>query len=319
MLYLQREDAGVNYIYLGKKLIAKDGVIPEKQPKQHFAPFGSSLEGEIDGVGYTGHKHDTDIGLTYMQARYYDPVLGRFYSNDPIGYRGVHSFNRYAYANNNPYKFIDPTGMSSVIHGCTPKQGGGYSCTGQVGNNSNRTDENPVKPSSKVSEGGAQQGKVAAAEKAIQEGVNSGDIDPSKIFTGSNALDLAAKEILSVVHPISEEFQLEIGGRIVVNGDGYSYEVPTVGTVRGVDINGAGAAGGYHTHPGGYGYRYFSSSISNAGRLSDVGWVKSWKIPLYMSHLGKNGAKIHYKACMPRSAACSTATPNVRSRRGREL
>ena len=48
-----------------------------------------------------------------MQARYYDPVIGRFYSNDPIGFRDVHSFNRYAYANNNPYKYVDPTGMIS--------------------------------------------------------------------------------------------------------------------------------------------------------------------------------------------------------------
>lgn len=45
-----------------------------------------------------------------MQARYYDPVIGRFYSNDPLGFRDTHSFNRYAYANNNPYKFIDPDG-----------------------------------------------------------------------------------------------------------------------------------------------------------------------------------------------------------------
>jgi len=45
-----------------------------------------------------------------MQARYYDPVIGRFYSNDPIGFRGVHSFNRYANANNNPYKYTDPDG-----------------------------------------------------------------------------------------------------------------------------------------------------------------------------------------------------------------
>ena len=45
-----------------------------------------------------------------MQARYYDPVIGRFYSNDPLGFRGVHSFNRYAYGNNNPYKYIDPDG-----------------------------------------------------------------------------------------------------------------------------------------------------------------------------------------------------------------
>jgi uncharacterized protein RhaS with RHS repeats len=48
-----------------------------------------------------------------MQARYYDPVIGRFYSNDPVGFRDVHSFNRYAYANNNPYKYTDPTGKFS--------------------------------------------------------------------------------------------------------------------------------------------------------------------------------------------------------------
>lgn len=49
-----------------------------------------------------------------MQARYYDPVIGRFYSNDPIGFRDIHSFNRYAYANNNPYKYTDPDGEHPV-------------------------------------------------------------------------------------------------------------------------------------------------------------------------------------------------------------
>ena len=50
-----------------------------------------------------------------MQARYYDPVIGRFYSNDPIGFRDVHSFNRYAYANNNPYKYVDPDGRKVKV------------------------------------------------------------------------------------------------------------------------------------------------------------------------------------------------------------
>ena len=49
-----------------------------------------------------------------MQARYYDPVIGRFYSNDPQGFRDVHSFNRFAYANNNPYKYVDPDGEATV-------------------------------------------------------------------------------------------------------------------------------------------------------------------------------------------------------------
>jgi RHS repeat-associated protein len=81
--------------------------------QQHYKPFGETLETPKDDVGYTGHLNDTDLGLTYMQARYYDPVIGRFYSNDPIGFRDIHSFNRYAYANNNPYKYTDPTGQAS--------------------------------------------------------------------------------------------------------------------------------------------------------------------------------------------------------------
>jgi hypothetical protein len=49
-----------------------------------------------------------------MQARYYDPVIGRFYSNDPVGFIGtIDSFNRYSYVGNNPYKYTDPTGMMS--------------------------------------------------------------------------------------------------------------------------------------------------------------------------------------------------------------
>ncbi len=49
-----------------------------------------------------------------MQQRYYDPVIGRFYSNDPVGFSSSNPmmFNRYAYANNNPYKYVDPDGQA---------------------------------------------------------------------------------------------------------------------------------------------------------------------------------------------------------------
>lgn len=57
----------------------------------------------------------------YMKARYYDPVIRRFYSNDPADVmehlaRGnpLHGFNRYAYANNSPLNFVDPDGRYSL-------------------------------------------------------------------------------------------------------------------------------------------------------------------------------------------------------------
>lgn len=57
-----------------------------------------------------------------MQQRYYDPVIGRFYSNDPVGFSADNPmmFNRYAYANNNPYKFTDPDGRASDCLLCRP-------------------------------------------------------------------------------------------------------------------------------------------------------------------------------------------------------
>ncbi len=56
-----------------------------------------------------------------MQQRYYDPVIGRFYSNDPVGFTASNPmmFNRYAYANNNPYKYTDPDGKAAVL-ACIP-------------------------------------------------------------------------------------------------------------------------------------------------------------------------------------------------------
>ncbi|WNZ54222.1 RHS repeat-associated core domain-containing protein [Microbulbifer sp. MKSA007] len=121
LLHRYTPAGGINYIYLGDRLVAKDGVIADNSGKQHYRPYGKSIEGEVDDVGYTAHKFDADLDLSYMQARYYDPNLGRFYSNDPMGTvthlsteNGIHGFNRYMYANNNPYKYTDPTGMCSV-------------------------------------------------------------------------------------------------------------------------------------------------------------------------------------------------------------
>jgi RHS repeat-associated protein len=56
------------------------------------------------------------VKLSYMGARYYDPSIGRFMGVDPQGFdpNSVHSFNRFAYGNNNPYKYVDPDGHSPI-------------------------------------------------------------------------------------------------------------------------------------------------------------------------------------------------------------
>ncbi|GAB2859570.1 hypothetical protein GCM10027277_30120 [Pseudoduganella ginsengisoli] len=88
--------------------------------KETYRPYGDKLNNQPastnNNLWFTGKPHDSNTGLTYMGARYYDPLLGRFVGMDPQGVvpDNVHSFNRYAYANNNPYKFVDPDGHSPI-------------------------------------------------------------------------------------------------------------------------------------------------------------------------------------------------------------
>jgi RHS repeat-associated protein len=82
--------------------------------REHYGPYGEKLNGVNDKIGYTGHAYDAESQLTYAQARFYDPAVGRFMSMDPIGFTGSpFTFNRYSYGNNNPFAYVDPTGMYS--------------------------------------------------------------------------------------------------------------------------------------------------------------------------------------------------------------
>ena len=67
---------------------------------------------------YTGKERDTESGNDYFGARYNSSAMGRFLSPDPsmgsVALRNPQTWNRYAYALNNPLKFVDPTGMCWV-------------------------------------------------------------------------------------------------------------------------------------------------------------------------------------------------------------
>ena len=59
--------------------------------------------------GYTGREYD-DEDLYYYRARYYDPTLQRFISEDPI-YLSSGDYNFYAYVGGNPVNGVDPFGL----------------------------------------------------------------------------------------------------------------------------------------------------------------------------------------------------------------
>ena len=59
-------------------------------------------------VGQLGHPSEDETGLTYMQARYYDPQIGRFASQDPK----CHENNWYVYCSCDPINLADADGCA---------------------------------------------------------------------------------------------------------------------------------------------------------------------------------------------------------------
>jgi RHS repeat-associated protein len=62
---------------------------------------------------FTGQYSDSYINLLWYGSRHYDPALGRFIQPDsivPLASQGVQAWDRYAYVNNNPVRYTDPSG-----------------------------------------------------------------------------------------------------------------------------------------------------------------------------------------------------------------
>ncbi|MCE9603535.1 MAG: PASTA domain-containing protein [Planctomycetia bacterium] len=86
---------------------------------QDYDPFGTprNTTGQaIAPFSFAGREYDTATGLYYNRARYYDPRLGRFLSEDPAAPSLVEprTLNPYLYALNNPLELVDPWGAEGL-------------------------------------------------------------------------------------------------------------------------------------------------------------------------------------------------------------
>jgi len=106
--------------------------LPGRNPALYQGPtvcnsttaLGLRGQAELNRVGScsTGKERDTESGNDYFGARYYGSPMGRFLSPDPLLNSGRPSnpqtWNRFAYALNNPLRMIDPTGLYDISDDC---------------------------------------------------------------------------------------------------------------------------------------------------------------------------------------------------------
>ncbi|MBN1907072.1 MAG: hypothetical protein JW927_18480 [Deltaproteobacteria bacterium] len=104
-----------------------------------FGEIGSEVETFAQPFKYVGQYGvmSESNGFYYMRARYYDPTLGRFISEDPAGFGGG-DVNLYVYVNNNPVMLVDPSGLYTEVIIWEPV-GHGKSAFGHVSVNLNGT------------------------------------------------------------------------------------------------------------------------------------------------------------------------------------
>lgn len=115
--YILRDHLGsITHVVSGTGQITQEysydawGRLRNPATQQPYTP-GSEPEMFL-GRGFTGHEHLTMFGLINMNARLYDPALGRFLSPDPViqDPEDSQNYNRYTYCLNNPLAFVDLTG-----------------------------------------------------------------------------------------------------------------------------------------------------------------------------------------------------------------
>lgn len=125
--------AATDYLGSIRALVTGDGKVAERfefdpwgrrrnpythQPLNSDEPVFPSAKSYPDIVsierGFCGQEHLDDFDLINLNARLYDPILGRFLSPDPFVQQpdNTQNLNRYAYALNNPFNYMDPSGTA---------------------------------------------------------------------------------------------------------------------------------------------------------------------------------------------------------------
>ena len=109
------------YVYDGggnvRQLTNSAGVVTDEY---EYDAYGNSFTKQgttPNNYLYRGEQYDSDLGLYYLRARYYNPATGRFLSRDPEDGKATDpaSLHKYLYAGGDPVNGIDPMGRESML------------------------------------------------------------------------------------------------------------------------------------------------------------------------------------------------------------
>lgn len=104
------EQDGLNSV---ASLTSASGALVQTYTYDSYGKLTASTGTLTNPYRYAGRELDSETGIYEYRARYYNPALGRFVSEDPIGFDGGNDF--YAYTGNNPANFIDPLGLQTTV------------------------------------------------------------------------------------------------------------------------------------------------------------------------------------------------------------
>lgn len=132
-VYTRRTDGSTGTYYATSDHLGSSDLVMDSAAnvltRESFTPFGTRRGSNWTGVpttadytafsnttrkGFTGHEMLDSVSLVHMNGRVYDPYLGRFLSADTLiqSLGATESINPYAYAWNDPLKYVDPSGQS---------------------------------------------------------------------------------------------------------------------------------------------------------------------------------------------------------------
>src|SRR6266513_45282 len=88
------------------------GSIANTYTYDSFGKLTASTGSLVNPFRYTARESDTETGLYYYRARYYDPSIGRFIGEDPVHFKG--GINFFSYVSSRPTGYVDPSGESQA-------------------------------------------------------------------------------------------------------------------------------------------------------------------------------------------------------------